>query len=66
MCSNEATDVFNHKVSELGFEAAMEQLIKKQQMDIDRFIDRNNYFSQPKEVVRDIFYAIKDPERNRI
>jgi ApbE superfamily uncharacterized protein (UPF0280 family) len=52
-------------VSELGFEAAMEQLIKKQQLDIDRFIDRNNYFSQPKEVVRDIFYAIKDPERNR-
>lgn len=34
-------------------------------MDIDRFIERNNYFSQPKEIVRDIFHTIKDPNKNR-
>lgn len=34
-------------------------------MDVDKFIDRNNYFSQPKEIVRDIFHAISDPDANR-
>jgi len=59
------TDNFRHRVTELGFEAAMEQLVKNQHMNIDRFLDKNNYFSQPKEVVRDIFYAIKHSDKSR-
>lgn len=60
------TELFNQKVAELGFEAALESLIKKHRVDFDRFVDRNNYFSQPKEIVAKIFKAIQDPDSNRI
>jgi hypothetical protein len=43
----------------------MKSLVKKHRLDVDKFIDRNNYFSQPKEIVRDIFHAIRDPDTNR-
>ena len=62
---SEDTDLFNHKISELGFEAAMDSLVKKHRLDVDRFVDQNNYFSQPKEIVRDIFHAIKDPDTSK-
>lgn len=58
--------MFNYRVSELGFEAALESLIKKHIVDIDRFIETNNYFNQPKDQVTKIFYAIQDPESNRV
>lgn len=62
---SEETDLFNHKISELGFEAAMESLMKKHRVNIDRFIERNNYFSHPKEIVREIYHTIQDPDNNR-
>ncbi|CAI2365299.1 unnamed protein product [Moneuplotes crassus] len=62
---SEETDVFDHKISELGFKAAMESLMKKHSVNIDRFIERYNYFSHPKEIVREIYLAIQDPDRNK-
>jgi len=37
----------------------------KYRINIDGFIERCNYFSHPKEVVREIYHAIRDPDKNR-